>query len=118
MRQGKKSKVDLATGGGVVGPERTITVRQLGMHVSQNPAGMRVSTEIHQVKAGVAVDELDQLATGIAGSAEDRRADIHEVAKYTHMRIARGAWYVEERFTFYVLRQALVGPVARSFAAF
>jgi hypothetical protein len=32
--------------------------------------------------------------------------------------VVRGTWYVEERFTFYVLRQALVGPVARSIAAF
>jgi hypothetical protein len=65
----------------------------------------------------VAVDQLDQLTTGIAGSAKDRRADTHEIAKYTHMRMSvgrgRGTWrwcvVREKRFTFYVLRRARVG---------
>ena len=95
MRQREKGEVDLAGRGRVVGPERAIPVRQLGMNLAQNPAGMGVGTEIDQVEAVVTVDQLDQLTAGIPGSTKNRRADAHEIAKYTHMRIERsGGWWV------------------------
>jgi hypothetical protein len=60
------------------------------MHVAENPAGMGVSPEIDQVETGVAVDQLDQLTSGITGSSKNRRADTPEMAVYAYAN-GRGA---------------------------
>ena len=74
----RKARSISPAAGRVVGPEGTIAVRQLRMHLAQNSPGVGVGTEIDQVEAVVAIDELDQLTTGIPGSAENRRANAHE----------------------------------------
>ena len=75
MRQGEEGKVDLSGGARVVGPEGTVTVRDLRMHLAEDSPGVGVGAQLDLVQVVMAIDQLDELTPGIPGGTKNGSAN-------------------------------------------
>ncbi len=78
---GKSQEHEIAVGDGVWihRAQNAIAAAQLWVNRRQSLAHGAVGAEVHELEVAMAIDEPDQLASGISGGTEDGDAKGHEV---------------------------------------